>query len=572
MKTETDLIRNLRRIDGKGYKSYKGLAGEYRFDGFTLVVDHVQGDPYAAPSRILIRIDRKASGFAPDTTKNRVRSVALRDYLTRMFFAACGKFAKGGRGSGKSGLITIDRPVQEVLDRSSMRVDDHLLEARIFMGLPANGRRVAGRDAAAMFGEEVPKIVNAALFMKHLDKEALYRHLFVCEDAAFLRESLGEKGLVAFVGDDSLLPRASGIDPSPMERGKAALFSSPESFRVAVDLPNAGRVTGMGIPEGVTLVVGGGYHGKSTLLNALERGIYNHLPGDGREFAVTVPSAVKIRAADGRNIEKIDISPFINNLPLGRDTASFSTSNASGSTSQAANILEAVEVGAGLLLLDEDTSATNFMIRDLRMQKLVAKEDEPITPFIDKVRQLYRERGISTILVMGGSGDYFGVADHVIQMCDYLPVDVTKAAREIAESFSARRIKEGGKRFGALVPRIPQAKSVNPEGRGGKVKISAPRPRELLFGRETVDMGDLEQIVDISQTRAVGHGIRFAKKYMDKGFTLANVMDKVMAEIEKRGLDILTPHVTGDLAEFRRIELAGALNRMRCLKVKQKRA
>lgn len=71
----------------------------------------------------------------------------------------------------------------------------------------------------------------------------------------------------------------------------------------------------MGIPEGVTLIVGGGFHGKSTLLQALERGVYHHIAGDGREMVITRQDAVKVRAEDGRNIEKVNISAFINNLP-----------------------------------------------------------------------------------------------------------------------------------------------------------------------------------------------------------------------------------------------------------------
>ena len=198
-------------------------------------------------------------------------------------------------------------------------------------------------------------------------------------------------------------------------------------------LPNNGEITGMGIRKGVTLIVGGGYHGKSTLLNALEYGIYNHIPDDGREFVVTNADAVKIRAEDGRSIQSLNIDPFISNLPFDQDTTEFSTANASGSTSQAANILEALEVGASTLLLDEDTLATNFMIRDIRMKTLIAKEKEPITPFVEHVRSLYEEKGISTVIVMGGSGDYFSLADVVIGMIEYSPHDLTSQAHQIVK-------------------------------------------------------------------------------------------------------------------------------------------
>jgi predicted ABC-class ATPase len=322
----------------------------------------------------------------------------------------------------------------------------------------------------------------------------------------------------------------------------------------------------MGIAKGVTLIVGGGYHGKSTLLNALELGIYNHIPGDGRESVISVAETVKIRAADGRSIKKTDISPFIHNLPLGAGTTAFTTANASGSTSQAANITEALEAGARVLLLDEDTSATNFMIRDHRMQRLVNKEKEPITPFIDKVKQLHRDKGVSTILVMGGSGDYFDVAQRVIQMSDYQPADVTDIAHQIAAQFPTGRMAEGGRQFGEISERIPLKDGIDPT-RNQRVKISAPRLRDIRFGRTNIDLGDIEQVVDISQTRAIGRAIEYATRYMDGRRTLRQVIMMVMADIDRHGLDILTPYCTGDLARFRAIELAGAINRMRTLQI-----
>ena len=570
MKASDDLRSDLRRINGKGYKAYKDIRGAYRFPQYQLFIDHVQGDPFASPSRVRARVDRKLAGFGPDTTSNPSRIVAICDYLTRQFHWSCMRLARGNRGTGKSGLITIDRPVQEILERSSMVINDRFVEARFFVGLPAKGRRISGRDAEAMLCEELPAIVDASLLEKNLDLQALLGHITSSEDADILRAKLDQLGLVAFVADGALLPRASGIDPGPLAQGSAIRFRSPESLRVDVALPNRGKVSGMGIPRGVTLIVGGGYHGKSTLLNAIELGIYNHVPGDGRELVVTVPEAMKIRAADGRSIVRTDISPFINNLPFGRETSAFSTENASGSTSQAANIAEAIEAGATVLLLDEDTSATNFMIRDHRMQQLVSKDKEPITPFIDKVRNAYEDRGVSTILVMGGSGDYFSVADQVIQMTDYSPLDVTERAHAIAQTGDADRLQEGGEGFGEITSRIPLPDSFNPFRRGDRLKISVPRLREIIFGRTSIDLWDVGQIVDISQTRAIGHAIFYATRYMDGKKTLAEVTRLVEENIDREGLDALVPFLTGDLARFRGIELAASINRMRTLRMKQK--
>ncbi|MDX9787371.1 MAG: ABC-ATPase domain-containing protein [Desulfobacterales bacterium] len=569
MKNDRNLKEILRRIDGKGYKAYKEIQGGYRFPRYLLWIDHVQGDPFAAPSRIRVRIDRKTSGFPSNATSEKIRTIATCDYLIRTFHQNCHKYAKGNRGTGKSGVITIDAPVQQVLERSAMVLNSEFVEARFFMGLPGHGRGISGPDAEAMFFEELPCIVNDSLFMKHLSKQAFYHHIETVEDTDFLRKALQNHHLIGFVGDNALLPRASGIDPRPLANGQAVRFKAPEGLRTTVYLPNRGPVTGMGIAKGVTLIVGGGYHGKSTLLNALEMGIYNHIPGDGRELVVTLPNAVKIRAADGRNVEQTDISPFINNLPYGKDTKAFSTQNASGSTSQAANIIEAVEVGAGVLLLDEDTSATNFMIRDIRMQQLVAKDQEPITPFIDKVAQLYRDKGVSTILVMGGSGDYFNVADHVIRMSDYQPLDVTALARKIAAAGKERRRPEGGTHFGKTRDRCPLALSFDPFRINRRQKITATRLREILFGETVVDMWDVEQLVDISQTRAIGYAIQYATRFMNGNRTMKEILALLIEELEKNGLDMLPPYTTGDLARFREIELAAAINRMRTLKIRQ---
>ncbi|WDP88773.1 MAG: ABC-ATPase domain-containing protein [Desulfobacter sp.] len=563
------LRKKIISIDGKGYKAYKGLQGDYRFPDYRLFIDHVQGDPYAAPSKLRVRIDRKTAGFPADTTSSRSRTIALCDHLTRQFCRQCLKTTKGSRGIGKSGRIIMDKPVQEVLNRTSMIINDRFVEARFFMGLPARGRKISGKDAMDMIFGELPGIIPSAMFMDNLDHHALYLAIKTAEDSDFLRSRLKTHRLTCFVANGSHLPRLSGIDSSPMDPDKAIPFKSPPNLEVQFHLPNSGKITGMGIPEGVTLIVGGGYHGKSTLLNAIELGVYNHIPGDGREGVVTIPDAVKIRAADGRSISNTDISPFINDLPLAKDTACFTTQNASGSTSQAATISEAIEAGASLLLLDEDTSATNFMIRDSRMQALVPSEEEPITPFIDKVRQLNRDLGISTIVVMGGAGDYFSVADHVIQMSEYQPHDVTGKAHHIAETIMTGRVSEGGKDFGKINTRIPEKAGV-PPNRSGREKISAPRVREIRFGTETIDLGDMEQLVDISQTRALGHAIRYSIQKMDGKQTLREIADHLISEIQEHGLDILLPYISGDIAAFRPYELIGAINRIRTLKVKQK--
>ncbi len=598
-RTAEDLSRLLEKIDRRGYKAYKEIAGSYEYSRYTLCIDHVQGDPFAAPSKVRVRVPMDVAGFPEDTRRPLSRGIGLRDWLTREFARSCrlqsrrqsgagsdrgagpgpgapknaGMARKASMGSGKSGLIEIDMPGQEVIERTSCIVTDRYVEARFVVGLPAFGRRIAGRQADEIFSRRIPAIVQESLLFANLEREELYRAVETAEDADYLRGDLADLDLIAFVADGAILPRRSGIDDRPMPGKEAVPFRSPESLRVEFSLPNRGRVTGMGIPKGVTLIVGGGYHGKSTLLNAIERGVYNHIPGDGRELAVSDPNAVKIRAEDGRRIEKTTITPFISHLPYGRDTDAFSTENASGSTSQAANIVEAVEAGASCLLIDEDTSATNFMIRDHRMQELISKDREPITPFIDKVRQLFLERDVSTILVIGGSGDYFDVSDLVIGMGAYIPQDLTKEARRIADKYRSERAPEGGDSFGRVFDRAPLPSGINPRRGKREVKINIRGPRMIDFGTERIDLGAVEQLIHPGQAKAIALTMVYARRMMDDALSLRELLDRIMEEIATGGLDVLSGPAggkkPGDLVQFRRLELAAAFNRLRSFRVRQ---
>ncbi len=568
MKDGGQLRERLRRIDGKPYGFYRDLKGDYAFDGYTLVIDYVQPDPFAPPSQAAVRLPQSTAGFPGGLFDTPVRRAALEDCLTRNFYLRAREVVKGRRGTGHSGLLAIDRPSQEILERTAVSIDGDRLEARFVVGLPARGRRISGRQAEEIFFEEVPELVGRTLIASALDRAVLKKFVDAAEDADFIRRSLPEKGLAAFVGNGAVLPRRSGVDDRPLAEGEAVTFQSPPELEVELECPRRGSVRGMGVPAGVTLIVGGGYHGKSTLLDALEKGVYNHIPGDGRELVVTDPSAVKVRAEDGRSISGVDISPFIRDLPRGLDTTAFSSADASGSTSQAANIMEALEAGSRLLLVDEDTSATNFMIRDRRMQALVTKAKEPITPFLDKVRQLHRDLGVSTVLVMGGSGDYFDVADTVIMMDEYLPRDRTARARRVAGEFATQRTFEGGESFGKVRDRRPLPESFDPH-RGAKrrVKIAAKSRNLIGFGEHWIDLSAVEQLVDISQTRAVGDIIHYAlRRYIDGRRTLGEILDLVEADLDREGLDIVSAYRKGNLARPRRFEVAAAVNRLRTLR------
>ncbi len=567
MRSFDQLAEQLRRIDGRGYRAYKDIQGAYADRNLELHVDHVQGDPFAAPSRVRLVVPRAVAAFPESLWDNRVRRVALADFLIREFASGCERVAQRC-GSGKSGLIDIDRPGQQVLERSACRVDEGGVELRISVGLPAAGRRVLGRQAAQLLLDELPALAADVACYDQLDAQEIAAHVNVVEDAHSLRGQLDDADLVAFIADGAILPRRSGVDQQPMAGQQVVAFRSPAALRVELSLPHHGPVSGMGIGRGVSLIVGGGYHGKSTLLSALQHGIYAHRPGDGRERVASNARAVKIRAEDGRRVEKVDISPFINNLPHGRDTQRFCSDDASGSTSQAASLIEALEAGAELLLIDEDTAATNFMIRDHRMQQLVAKDQEPITPFVDKVRQLYEERGVSTVLVAGGSGDYFDVADRVIQLDAYCPRDVSALAKKIAEEPTGRH-DEGGRSFGGMTKRIPLGKSVDASRGRHEAKIGARGLGCIQLGRHDIDVSAVAELVSSSQLRAIGHALHHAsRKHMDGKLCISELLDAVERDLAARGLDALTRHPLGQLAEFRRFELAAALNRLRTLEVR----
>lgn len=555
-------------LDGRAYGAYKELAGAWRFPSFVLHVDHVQADPFAAPSRLRLLIPTETAALPDDVLRTAPRRIAVGSYLATGL-ARQARQASRPLGSGRSGDVVVEAPGQEILPQTAVQVaSDGSLDARLGLGLPARGRRILGRAAATLLLETVPDLVRAALVAEAHDLHDLRLHAETNEDAEHLRTLLPSLELVAFVAQGSALPRRSGVDDRPLEGPYVVPFHAPPSLRLEVELPNRGRVAGMGIPTGVTLIVGGGFHGKTTLLQALQMGVYNHVPGDGRELVVTAVDAVKIRAEDGRAVAGVDISPFIDGLPLGQNTHDFDTTNASGSTSQAATLVEALEAGSRTLLMDEDTCATNFMIRDRRMQALVPKAREPITPLVDRVREMHLAAGVSSVLVLGGSGDYLDVADTVLSLRDFVVHDATEEARTLAVDMPTSRLKEAAAPFRLPEGRRPEAGSLDPARGRRPVSVKVPDGRTLLFGTETVDVAAVEQIAGRGQLRAMGAALAVAARdLLDGHRTVGGILDALERLVQEGGLDALDPHYPADFTAFRRHELAAVLNRVRSLRV-----
>lgn len=548
MQLSNDLQQLLHSIDHKSYPAYKSLKGIYRFPAYTLSIDHVQGDPFASPSHISVQVPLKRAGFPQFCLAGALTRTALSDYLIRQFAEQTARYSFRAKGSGKSGLISVSQCGPEVLARTACHVDSDpqngCITIRFFVGFPANGRSINAKELEKILFEFLPVCVEKTCYYRNLNALEVKQTIELCEDQAAIRKEMKQRKLVAFVADGAILPRESGISSRPMKNAKP--FTSPESLRITLQLPHKGSITGMGIPEGITLIVGGGYHGKSTLLNAFDMGIYDHIAGDGREYVLTDHTALKLRSEDGRFIKDVDISMFINDLPNGKDTHCFFTEDASGSTSQAAGIIEGIESGSRVFLLDEDTSATNFMVRDAFMQRLITPDKEPITPFLERARDLYTHAGISTILVAGSSGAFFHIADTVIQMDNYTPVDITEKAKALCREFPISQTAT----YPFQMPDSHRIMTTDPKGVGKKrdyrtgtvrgdesLKIKLLGKDSFSIGRQTVDLRYIEQLIDSEQTAALGLLLKYTvEKLADSQKTLPEIIQYIQTQLETNGL------------------------------------
>ncbi|MCD8018725.1 MAG: ABC-ATPase domain-containing protein [Clostridiales bacterium] len=559
-----DLRRVLQRINHKSYGMYKSLAGSYDCGKYILHIDHVQGDPFASPSRLRFEIGKANHGFPEEYSSSKVRKLALEDQVLRRFAGNLRRMDRGNMGSGKSGRITTCRTGQKVLERIAVVFSKNKMELRFEMGFPARGRTILADEMQQLLFEVLLGLAKSCLIYNNWDvksKKRLEEAIWLADDQEVLRQELMHRKLAAFVADGAVLPRESGVYDMPM-RGAVAV-SSPEELRIEIKGPHKGIIKGMGIPEGVTVIAGGGYHGKSTLLKALEQGVYNHISGDGREYVVSRDTAMKIRAEDGRSVMHTDISMFINHLPNGQDTTDFSTENASGSTSQAANLVEALESGSRLLLLDEDTSATNFMIRDKVMARLVSDDKEPITTLLRHIRSLYEKQGVSFIIVVGSSGDYLSVADYVLQMDHYRVKDVTREAVHICQ-------EEGMQgQYPADELTFPDfSRMLKPSG-AGRMKMKAMGTDTVLIDREAIDVRYLEQLIDDGQTIGLAYLMEWILSNQRQTENISSLVDDIYYQIDKNGFYTFVPrnYSCGQPVLPRKQELLSCLNRYRRAKI-----
>lgn len=545
------LTAKLKKLEKQNYRAYQQIKGQYDFGDYTLFIDHVQPDPYASASRLRATRAWSLTGLDWLMDKSPAYQVAARDFIARTF----AEYAK------QENAITIQLTGQTVLDSTSVLFTEHGIELRFRMALPAEGRDILAKKALNILTFHLPKFIRKATIERELDIAQLKHHCESIEDQQALRAQLTDNDLVAFIANGSILPRIAGNCDLPMK--DAVPFQSPQQLETVLLTPNNGEIRGLGIRKGITLIVGGGFHGKSTLLTAVERSIYNHIPGDGRERVVTDHNAMKIRAEDGRCVHNLNLSNYINHLPLDKNTQDFTTQDASGSTSQAAWLQESIESGATTLLIDEDTSATNFMIRDERMQALVNKGDEPITPLVDRIGQLRDEMDISSLIVMGGSGDYLDVADTVIQMHDFQAVDVTEKAQQVIALHPTERKNECETPLSRHKPRALNCAALQKLLAEGKFRVSAKGTESLRFGKEFTDLTALEQLESPSEINAIGwlwFQIAQNPGWLDDP-------SKNFASMLGDEWHSAMPN-NGDLAKPRVLDAMAALNRMRKAKFK----
>ena len=579
MKSSNELRTLLRSIDHKSYPAYKSLAGAYQFGSFMLSIDHVQGDPFASPSSLHVEISHKDAGFPASYYARDCSRIALQDFLTRKLSSLFEDFNFKAKGSGKSGLMSITRCGQEVLERSACQITNTKIIGRFHIGFPAFGRTINAGELEKILFDFLPRCVESCFFFRRLDAKKVENTVFLAEDQAAIREILHQKDLVAFVANGAILPRKSGVSDLPLK--DSIPFTSPAAMEQAFTLPHKGEITGMAIPKGITLIVGGGYHGKSTLLEALQMGVYNHIAGAGREFVITDDTAVKLRAEDGRSIRNVNISLFINDLPNKKDTTSFSTPDASGSTSQAAGVMEGVEANTRLFLIDEDTSATNFMVRDDFMQQVISRKKEPITPFLERARDLYEKAGVSTILVAGSSGAFFYIADKILQMDCYRPVDITDHVKSLCKDHTAPRIQAPDFMIPDFIRSLPPANRNGRDGRrgyggrtgrGGSGDNRHEHMKVKTFGRdsfsldkETIDMRYVEQLADSEQTNALAHLLRYGlEQVIDGKRTVRQAVQILYDILDKQGWEpFCSSYVPCGLAKPRKQEIFSCINRFR---------
>ncbi len=571
-------------IADQPFRAIHKLYGSYHFPCFELSFIKMQGSPGANPASIAeIKITLRDSEIPEDFLQSAECKLAVADFLIRRFRQGIGAFALQNRGKEGSGSFNTIALSQKMLNRDSVLFGDEAIYLRFSISLPAKGTGGGVFDAEQawiMLSQELVTIVGSTFFYQQYDDSTrmlLQQFVDVQKIRTEIIQFMEQHDLVAFIANDALLPRISGVDDRPATCANVTTFQSPASLQINIPLQNSNSISGMGIKEGITCITGGGYHGKSTLMQAILAGVYAHIPGDGREYVVTREDAFFIRAEEGRSIRDVDISPFISDLPNGLKTDHFSTDNASGSTSQAANIVEAVESGSRLLLFDEDTCATNFLVRDELIKKILDAAQEPIKPLYSMVRSLWKKHHVSMIFVVGGLGYFLQKADTCLLMENYRCHDITAKVRDRLGSIPEEDVAIAD----FAISRRLTADNFDPAYKNQRLNKTMPKrikdlrnaPRQLEYGMDLINLEAVAQLVEAPQILTIGYCLLMLRNKMNlsdgRPETIRCWINWLYDEIAKHGLSVLKPDYPGTLSMSRKYELAAAINRIRSLNIAQ---
>lgn len=570
------LYQKIRSLQGKNYGLYKSLADRsWDFGDFVLEFLHVQGDPYAPASRVMIKASLLMLGFPSEWGGSFERRLALSDYLYRRLSALVRE-----KYPDRDAAVVFDTAGPEMLVRNALWVDNGELRACLQVRLPGDGRKIQAEAAAEILTMVLPDLVSAALYNSGESKKdgvepELVEHYRVLAERKEILSQLEERGLCAFVPDGAVLPRASGLSELPMEG--AVPFAAPEEMAVML-VANGREIRGMGIPKGITVISGGAFHGKSTLLQALTKSVYPHIPGDGREGIVVSESAVRVGVEDGRSVRGTDLSQFVRDLPGGISTKNFTTACASGSTSEAANLMEAMEAGSDVFLIDEDSSAVNFLIRDVRVRKLLGDDREPLIPLTDRIREI---KGRSFILVAGACGDFLDLADNIIVMASYKAECARINGKNVAAGLGDGAVKVASglpafvepecRDFAEYVkPLLPSLRPASAVERQVKVKISGDTL--LQIGFLVSDTSKAGALVDKQQRFGAGFMLlnlcqnAASNNDADGESAKATIMERINALCEKIknvGFRNLPQGLSREMSLPRPIDIACVLYRLR---------
>ena len=559
------LYQKIRVFDGKSYGLYRSLADKaWDFGDFTLEFLHVQGDPFAPASRILVTAPLQTLGYGGEWSSTFERKLAISDYLLRKLSDNVKE-----RFPDKNAAIEVEAPGPEMLVRNALWVDNGTLRASLAVHLPGEGRKIQAELAAEILTMTLPDLLSASLYRTPEHLAGIEKSFQTLETRRAILEALPKRGLVAFVPDGAVLPRESGLSERPLSG--AVPFETPEELAVTFDIGGK-TLRGMGIPKGVTVITGGAYHGKSTLLEALVRSVYPHVPGDGREGIVVEESAFRVGVEDGRHVRGTDLSSMVRDLPGGVSTKNFSTEKASGSTSEAANLLEAMEMGSKTFLIDEDSSAVNFLIRDRRVRALLGDDREPLIPLTDRIRT-FVDMGFSFILVAGACGDFLSLADNIVVMAEYKAECGNAKARELfgacdmakpseqysgvstaAVSLPAPRV------FDEFVkPLLPKVRPASAVERQVKVKLNGDSL--LQVGLLTADVSKCGLLVDKSQRLGAGYlALNLCQNPEES--PLREIADKLCEKIRNVGFRNLSQGMSRPMSLPRPVDIVAALLRM----------